>query len=53
MAKKKAPKQVLETFIKDVNLLCGPEQDKVPRQSVKVFLSENNSIVFGASFEKD
>ena len=34
-------------------LLCGPEQDKVPRQSVKVFLSENNHIVFGASFEKD
>ena len=39
-----------EPLLKTLFLLCGPEQAKMPRQSVKVFLSENNHIVFDASF---
>ena len=34
-------------------MLAGPNEDKVPRQGVRIFLSENNHIVSGATFSKD
>lgn len=34
-------------------MLAGPNEDKVPRQGICIFLSENNHIVSGATFSKD
>ena len=46
-------KKTTGTYVKDVILLAGPNEDKVPRQGVRIFLSENNHIVSGATFSKD
>ena len=46
-------KKTTGTYVKDVILLAGPNEDKVPRQGVRIFLSENIHIVSGATFSKD
>jgi len=50
---KKSTKQPSGTFVKDVILLGGPEEDKVPRQGARVWLFENNHIVSGANIRKE
>ncbi|XP_020895639.1 uncharacterized protein LOC110234590, partial [Exaiptasia diaphana] len=51
--RKDTSKTATGSFIKDVILLGGPEDDKVPRQGLRVLLSENNHIVSGATLRKE
>ena len=39
--------------MKDVILLGGPDDDKVPRQGIRVWLMENQHILSGVQFQKE
>ena len=51
--KKKKDKPVVGPFLKDVVLLRGPLDDKVPRQGTRVWLMENKHIESGVQFQKE
>ena len=40
------------SFVKDVILLSGPDDNKVPRQGARVWLMGNGHVVSGAHFQK-
>ena len=51
-SKPKKPKQPCGPFLRDVVLLTGPEDTIVPRQGVRVWLSEHGHILSGFEFYK-
>ena len=52
-SKPKKPKQPCGPFLRDVVLLTGPEDTIVPRQGVRVWLSEHGHILSGFEFYKE
>ncbi|XP_028414357.1 uncharacterized protein LOC114537514 [Dendronephthya gigantea] len=50
---KKKDKPIVGPFLKDVVLLSGPLDDKVPRQGTRVWLMENKHILSGVQFQKE
>ncbi len=52
-SKPKKPKQPCGPFLRDLVLLTGPEDTIVPRQGVRVWLSEHGHILSGFEFYKE
>ena len=52
-SKAKKSKQPSGPFLRDVILLCGPDDTIVPRQGVRVWLSEHGHILSGFEFFKE